>query len=214
MLWSISNSLLDNVSSWRNVVGRFVTFTSSSSSELVVGGLLAGAGSPVFVALGVLSVLLTGRDTSLLLLASAGSELLLGTTAGSELLLGTSAGSELLLSSSAGSKLLLNTAGFILLLSHDVGSFGGLLLTSDLILLSCDSLSLQLLLVGSNSLLNLLLGSSDNIVDLGSDLLNLLLSIETLSDLLVSLDETFKLLLEAVVLVVQVGHMFIEGINF
>jgi hypothetical protein len=67
--------------------------------------------------------------------------------------------------------------------------------------------------VGSNSLLDLLLGSSDHIIDLGSDLLNLLLSIEALSDLLISLDETFKLLLEAVILIVQVGHVLIEGIN-
>jgi hypothetical protein len=68
--------------------------------------------------------------------------------------------------------------------------------------------------VGADSLLDLLLGSSDHIIDLGSDLFDLLLSVETMSDLLISLDETFKLLLETVVLIVQVGHVFIEGINF
>jgi hypothetical protein len=68
--------------------------------------------------------------------------------------------------------------------------------------------------VGTDSLLDLLLGSSYHVIDLRSDLFNLLLSIETMSDLLISLDETFKLFLEAVILIVQVGHMFIESINF
>jgi hypothetical protein len=56
--------------------------------------------------------------------------------------------------------------------------------------------------------------SSNNIIDLGSDLLDLLLSIEPLSYLLISLDESLKFFLEAVILVIQVGHMLIEGINF
>lgn len=162
---------------------------SSGSLELVVGGFLAGVGLSGVVSwsgVGGSSVLLSGgRASELLFLGGRASELLL-----------------------------LGSAGFVLLCSHDVGSLAGDLLGSDLLLLSGNGLSLQLLLVGSNSLLNLLLGSSDHVVNLGSDLLDLLLSIETLSDLLVGLDETFKLFLEAVVLVVQVGHVFVEGINF
>ena len=79
--------------------------------------------------------------------------------------------------------------------------------------MSTDSLSLELLLVSGNSLLNLLLRSPNDIIDLGSNLLNLLLSVKPLSNLLISLNETLKFLLEAVVLVVQVGHVLIEGIN-
>jgi hypothetical protein len=40
------------------------------------------------------------------------------------------------------------------------------------------------------------------------------LSIESLSHMSVSLDEALKLFLEAVVLVIQISHVLIEGINF
>jgi hypothetical protein len=86
-------------------------------------------------------------------------------------------------------------------------------LAAILLLLVVSLLSLQLLLVGGYSLLDLVLGSPDHIVDLRPDLLNLFLSIEALSHLLVGLDETFELLLEAIVLVVQVGHMLVESID-
>jgi len=79
---------------------------------------------------------------------------------------------------------------------------------------SGHSLSLELLLVRADSLLNLSLRSLDNIVNLGSNLVNLLLSIKTLSNLLISLDESLKLLLEAVILVIEVGHMLVKSIDF
>ena len=63
------------------------------------------------------------------------------------------------------------------------------------------------------SLLNLSLRSLDNIVNLGSDLVDLLLSIKSLSDLLISLDESLKLLLETVVLVIKVCHVLVKSIN-
>ena len=68
--------------------------------------------------------------------------------------------------------------------------------------------------MSGDSLLDLLLGSPDDIVNLGSNLLDLLLPVEALSDLLISLDEAFELLLEAVVLIVEICHMLIEGIHF
>ena len=140
MLWSISNSLLNDVSSWRNVVGRFDTFTSNLSSHLVVGGFLTGTGSPVIGwSIVGLSILLSGRGTSVLLLTTVVSELLL-VPASSELFL-SSASSKLFLASTI-SELLLGSVRFILLLSHIVGSFGTNLLNSDLLLLSSDSLSL------------------------------------------------------------------------
>jgi hypothetical protein len=68
--------------------------------------------------------------------------------------------------------------------------------------------------VSGDSLLDLLLGSPDDIVNLGSNLLDLLLPVEALSDLLISLNEPFELLLEAVILIVEICHMLIEGIHF
>ena len=64
-----------------------------------------------------------------------------------------------------------------------------------------------------DSLLDLLLGSPNDIIDLGSNLLDLLLSIETLSNLLVGLNETLELLLEAVILIIEVGHVLVKGID-
>ena len=40
------------------------------------------------------------------------------------------------------------------------------------------------------------------------------LSIKSLSHMFVSLDEAFELFLEAVVLVIQISHVFIKGIDF
>lgn len=80
------------------------------------------------------------------------------------------------------------------LLTHSSGPISSNL-ASVLLLLVVGGLSLKLLLVSAHSLLNLMLGSPDDIVDLGPDLFDLLLSIEALSHLLVSLNETLKLLL-------------------
>ena len=80
------------------------------------------------------------------------------------------------------------------LLTHSSGPVSRNL-ASVLLLLVVGGLSLKLLLVSAHSLLNLMLGSPDDIVDLGPDLFDLLLSIEALSHLLVSLNETLKLLL-------------------
>ena len=40
-----------------------------------------------------------------------------------------------------------------------------------------------------------------------------MLSVKALSNLLIGLDKTFELLLEAVVLVIKVSHVFVESIN-
>ena len=65
----------------------------------------------------------------------------------------------------------------------------------------------------SDSLLNLNLRSPDDIVDLVSNGLDLLLSIETFSNLLIRFNEWFELLLKAVVLVIEVGHVLVECLN-
>lgn len=59
------------------------------------------------------------------------------------------------------------------------------------------------------SLGNLCLASSNDIVHFVSDALNLVLSIETSSDLFVCLNEAFEFFLEAVVLIVEISHMLI-----
>ena len=43
---------------------------------------------------------------------------------------------------------------------------------------------------------------------------HLSLSIQSLSHMLVSLDESFKFLLEAVVLVIQISHVLVKSIDF
>ena len=43
---------------------------------------------------------------------------------------------------------------------------------------------------------------------------HLSLPIQSLSHMLISLDESFKFLLEAVVLVIQISHMLIKRIDF
>ena len=122
--------------------------------------------------------------------------------------------SEFLLSASAVLLLALSTTSVLLLTSAHGSSFGDHFLASDLLFNPADMVSLELLLVSGDSLLDLLLGSPDDIVNLGSNLLDLLLPVEALSDLLISLDEAFELLLEAVVLIVEICHMLIEGIHF
>lgn len=64
-----------------------------------------------------------------------------------------------------------------------------------------------------DSLLNLVLRSPDDIIDLASDLLNLSLTIKSSSHLVVSLDKALKLFLQTVVLVIEIGHMLVKSIN-
>lgn len=45
-------------------------------------------------------------------------------------------------------------------------------------------------------------------------MLHLLLAVQTSSHLLVSLDETFEFFLKAVVLVVEVGHVLVQSVDF
>ena len=61
---------------------------------------------------------------------------------------------------------------------------------------------------------NFILASLDDIVDFASNLLYLRLSIKSSSYLLVCFNEAFQLLLEAVVLVVQVCHVLVQGVDF
>jgi len=61
---------------------------------------------------------------------------------------------------------------------------------------------------------NLMLTSSNHVVHFGADVINLSLAVKASSDLLVGLDEALELFLEAVVLVVEVGHVLVQGINF
>jgi hypothetical protein len=63
------------------------------------------------------------------------------------------------------------------------------------------------------SLLDLCLTSSNYIIDFASNSFNLVLSVETSSHFFVSLNETFELFLETVILIVQVCHVFIQGVN-
>lgn len=66
----------------------------------------------------------------------------------------------------------------------------------------------------NDSALDFSLGAPDNVVNSGSDGLDFVLSIQVSSDLIVGLDEFLELLLQAVVLVIKVGHVLVERINF
>lgn len=83
---------------------------------------------------------------------------------------------------------------------------------------TATSILVERALVPSGGLVNsgvyFLLRPPDNIVDPASNLFNLALSVEASPDLVVGLDEALELLLETVVLVVQVGHVLVESVNF
>ena len=57
------------------------------------------------------------------------------------------------------------------------------------------------------------MASSDDIVDLVSDGSHVGLSVKAPPHFFVGLDETFKFLLKAVVLIVKVGHVLVEGVH-
>lgn len=70
-------------------------------------------------------------------------------------------------------------------------------------------------LTGMNdSALDFGLGAPDDVVNSGSDGLDFVLSIQISSNLIIGLDEFLELLLQAVVLVIKVGHVLVERINF
>ena len=187
LIWSVGDSLLHHVSCGGYIVrGLHSVFLLAASSRIFVG-------------------LPTGLGLSLVGLVCIAGERL------SEFLLSASA---VLILLSASELLALSTTSVLLLTSAHGSSFGDHFLASDLLFNPADMVSLELLLVSGDSLLDLLLGSPDDIVNLGSNLLDLLLPVEALSDLLISLDEAFELLLEAVVLIVEICHMLIEGIHF
>jgi hypothetical protein len=62
--------------------------------------------------------------------------------------------------------------------------------------------------------LHLALASSNHVVNLASDTFDLGFAVKSSSHLLVSLNEAFQLLLETVVLVVEVCHVLVQGIDF
>lgn len=62
-------------------------------------------------------------------------------------------------------------------------------------------------------MVHLSLRPCNDIVDPLPDVLHLVLPVQVASDLIVRLDELLELLLEAVVLVVQVGHVAVEGVD-
>ena len=62
-----------------------------------------------------------------------------------------------------------------------------------------------------DSLVNLLLTSSNDIIDFGANRLHLMFSIQTSSYLLIGFNEVFEFLLEAIILIVQISHVFVEG---
>lgn len=65
-----------------------------------------------------------------------------------------------------------------------------------------------------DSALDFGLGAPDNVVNPGSDGLDLVLSIQVSPHLIIGLDEFLELLLQAVVLVIKVGHVLVEGVDF
>ena len=64
-----------------------------------------------------------------------------------------------------------------------------------------------------DSLLHFELGSSDDVVHLVSDAIDLLLSVKTSSDVFIGFDEAFQFFLQTIVLVVQVRHMLVKSIH-
>lgn len=64
-----------------------------------------------------------------------------------------------------------------------------------------------------NSGLDFVLRASNNIIDPCSNILNLIFPIKSLSNLVISLDESLELFLKAVVLVVEVGHMLVQCVD-
>ena len=67
--------------------------------------------------------------------------------------------------------------------------------------------------VGALAVLDLDLRAADDVVDAAADVLDLVLAVKVPLDDLVGLDKVLELLLEAVVLVVQVGHVPVEGVD-
>ena len=65
----------------------------------------------------------------------------------------------------------------------------------------------------SSLVLNFSLGSGDDVVDSLSNVVNFSLSIQVLPDLIISLYKLLELLLQAIVLVIQISHVFIKCID-
>ena len=65
----------------------------------------------------------------------------------------------------------------------------------------------------SGPLLNLNLAPSDHVVNSGADVVHFELPVQVPLDSLICINEVLELLLKAVILVVQIGHVLVEGIN-
>lgn len=69
------------------------------------------------------------------------------------------------------------------------------------------------MVVGLPLHLNFCLGPCYHVVNALSDALNFVFSVEIPSDLIICLNELLELFLEAVVLIIQVGHVLVKGID-